>query len=205
MNFASLFPTTIASTILTTLDIDAALTHIKQLEYVDDHGTRGQFTKDQAILADPFFALVLQEIEDACTEFAIAHGHIVEGIGVCSSWANKVPAGHSINKHTHANSYISGCFYLTGGSPIEFFNSGINDNIFNFAPAKQFNPDNSLTYGSVFFDIAPGQLVLFPSGLVHGVREHIGNDRYSISFNTLPTGLFGEPTKQMRWNKVKVS
>ena len=199
MNFVDLFPTTIAAHKLASLDVGEALERIKALSYVDDQGNRGQYTQDQDVLADPYFANVCAEIEAVCADFAKAHGHQVEGVGICSSWANRVPNGNVINRHTHANSYISGSFYLTGGSPIEFFNTGLNDAVFNFAPAKDFDAGNVRTFGSIYFDVEPGQLVLFPSGLAHGVQENKGADRYSVAFNTLPVGLFGEPTKQMRW------
>jgi uncharacterized protein (TIGR02466 family) len=201
MNFIDLFPTTVAAQKLISLDVEAALERIKSLNYVDDSGNRGQYTQDQNLLADPYFADVCEEIEAACSDFAKAHGHQVEGVGICSSWANKIPSGNIINRHTHANSYISGTFYLTGGSPIEFFNTGLNDAVFNFAPEKRFDANNVRTFGSVYFDVEPGQLLLFPSGLAHGVQENKGADRYSVAFNTLPVGLFGEPTKQMRWSK----
>lgn len=201
MNFVDLFPTTIAVHKLTSLDVGEALERVKELSYVDDQSNRGQYTQDQDVLADPYFANVCAEIEAACADFAKAHGHRVEGVGICSSWANRIPNGNIINKHTHANSYISGSFYLTGGSPIEFFNTGLNDTVFNFAPAKEFDAGNMRTFGSIYFDVEPGQLLLFPSGLAHGVRENTGPDRYSVAFNTLPSGLFGEPTKQMRWTK----
>lgn len=201
MNFVELFPTTIAVHKLASLDVAVALEKIKVLNYVNDHDNRGQYTQDQDVLADPYFADVCKEIEEACNSFAKAHGHQVNGVGICSSWANRIPNGNIINKHTHANSYISGSFYLTGGSPIEFFNTGLNDTVFNFAPAKSFDPNNMRTFGSIYFDVEPGQLILFPSGMAHGVQENKGADRYSVAFNTLPVGLFGEPTKQMRWSK----
>lgn len=201
MNFVDLFPTTIAVHKLVSLDVGEALERVKGLSYVDDQGNRGQYTQDQDVLADPYFANVCAEIEAVCADFAKAHGHQVEGVGICSSWANRIPNGNVINRHTHANSYISGSFYLTGGSPIEFFNTGLNDVVFNFAPAKDFDAGNVRTFGSIYFDVEPGQLVLFPSGLAHGVQENKGADRYSVAFNTLPVGLFGEPTKQMRWTR----
>jgi uncharacterized protein (TIGR02466 family) len=201
MNFIDLFPTTVAAQKLISLDVEAALERIKSLNYVDDSGNRGQYTQDQNLLADPYFVDVCEEIEAACSSFAKAHGHQVEGVGICSSWANRIPSGNIINRHTHANSYISGTFYLTGGSPIEFFNTGLNDTVFNFAPEKRFDANNVRTFGSVYFDVEPGQLLLFPSSLAHGVQENKGADRYSVAFNTLPVGLFGEPTKQMRWSK----
>lgn len=200
MKFIDLFPSTIATHKLVSLDVAGALERVAALEYAADKENRGLFTRSQSVLADPYFSAVREEIEEVCAGFARAHGHTVEGVGICSSWANKIPEGHIINAHSHANSYISGSFYLTSGSPIEFFNTGLNDTVFQFAPAKVFDPDNARTYGSVYFDIEPGSLVIFPSGMVHGVRMNTGADRYSVAFNTLPTGLFGEPTKQMRWS-----
>jgi hypothetical protein len=40
---------------------------------------------------------------------------------------------------------------------------------------------------------SPGKLVLFPSHLYHSVDEHMIEDhpRYSLSFNTFPSGQIG--------------
>lgn len=198
MKFSHLFPTAIASTVLYSLDVANALSHVTALDYTADEGDRGFFSVDQQVLSRPEFSQVRAEVEELCVQFAQAHGHVVEGVQICSSWANSLPDGHRINQHNHANSYISGCIYLTEGSPIEFFNAGLNDQVFNFAPEKRFDPTNGMTFGSVYFDVAPGQVLLFPSGLVHAVRRNSGPTRYSIAFNALPTGLFGEPTKQIR-------
>jgi uncharacterized protein (TIGR02466 family) len=201
LNLIDIFPTTIALHKLTSLDIPGALDLLKTLEYVNDQGNRGQYTENQNLLDNPLFTDTCKEIEEVCTEFAHSHGHQVQRVGVCSSWANRIPEGHIINRHVHSNSYICGCFYLTGGSPIEFFNIGLNDVVFNFNPVKNFDPTNFRTFGSFIVDIEPGQLLLFPSRLVHGVMENKGADRYSVSFNTLPVGLFGELTQQINWSK----
>jgi len=99
LNFVDLFPTTIAVHKLTSLDVGEALERVKELSYVDDQSNRGQYTQDQDVLADPYFANVCAEIEAACADFAKEHGHRVEGVGICSSWANRIPNGNRSHNH----------------------------------------------------------------------------------------------------------
>lgn len=51
---------------------------------------------------------------------------------------------------------------------------------------------------STVIDVEPGTLLLFRSALFHSVRPHLGNwIRYSVAFNTIPRGPFGEEGRRM--------
>jgi hypothetical protein len=107
-------------------------------------------------------------------------------------WVNVMNTGGRQAMHNHANSFISGVVYLTpthpdaqtvfmktpGGMDFAFKNdhAGVTSGPYNadkwISPAPQ-----------------PGDLVLFPSYLMHAVPPNPGAQRITMSFNAIPTGF----------------
>jgi hypothetical protein len=107
-------------------------------------------------------------------------------------WVNVLDAGGRQSMHNHANSFISGVVYLTpthpdartvfmkapGGTDFAFKNdhAGVTTGAYNadkwISPAPQ-----------------PGDIVFFPSYLMHAVPTNPGERRITMSFNAIPTGL----------------
>ena len=107
-------------------------------------------------------------------------------------WVNVLDTGGHQAMHNHANSFISGVVYLTppppssqtvfmkspGGIDFAFKNDhrGITPNEFNadkwISPAPQ-----------------PGDMVLFPSYLMHAVPPNQGERRITLSFNAIPSRI----------------
>jgi hypothetical protein len=107
-------------------------------------------------------------------------------------WVNVLDTGGLQAPHTHANSFISGVVYLTPthpGSQTEFMkSSGGTEFIFkhehaNISPTP-FNADRWVSPAPT-----PGDLIMFPSYLMHGVRANQGERRITLSFNAIPNGL----------------
>ncbi|ABS67361.1 TIGR02466 family protein [Xanthobacter versatilis] len=107
-------------------------------------------------------------------------------------WVNVLePGGHQAI-HTHANSFISGVVYLTpahpsanivfhksiGGTGFLFGNSNPNARINAFNGGKWAMPETHA-----------GDLVMFPSYLLHEVPANRGERRISIAFNAIPDRL----------------
>lgn len=107
-------------------------------------------------------------------------------------WVNVLdPGGHQA-MHNHANSFISGVVYLTPthpGSQTVFMRSpGGSDFLFrNDHVAVQPTPYSADKWISPA--PAPGDLILFPSYLLHAVPPNQGQRRISLSFNAIPTRL----------------
>jgi hypothetical protein len=107
-------------------------------------------------------------------------------------WVNVLDTGGRQAMHNHANSFASGVIYLTpthpdaqtvfmkspGGVDFSFRNdhAGMTPGPFNadkwISPAPQ-----------------PGDMVLFPSYLMHAVPPNPGARRISLAFNAIPTHL----------------
>jgi Putative 2OG-Fe(II) oxygenase len=107
-------------------------------------------------------------------------------------WVNVLETGGRQAMHNHANSFISGVAYLThthadartvfmkspGGTDFAFRNdhSGVQTHPYN--ADKWISPPPE-----------PGDVVLFPSYLMHAVPGNPGGRRISLAFNAIPTHL----------------
>jgi uncharacterized protein (TIGR02466 family) len=109
--------------------------------------------------------------------------------GLKEMWVNVLDAGGRQAMHNHANSFISGVVYLTpthpssqtvfmkspGGTEFMFRNdhAGMTPN--------EFNADKWVSPAP-----KPGDMVLFPSYLMHAVPPNQGDRRMTLSFNAIP-------------------
>ena len=62
---------------------------------------------------------------------------------------------------------------------------------FQLEHKKNVNPYNQYNQNVYEYPSEPRILILFPSYLTHYVPVNTGGDRYSLSFNTFPSGSFG--------------
>ena len=107
-------------------------------------------------------------------------------------WVNVLDTGGRQAMHNHANSFISGVVYLTSSHPesqtVFLKSPGGTDFAFknehaNITPTP-FNGDRWISPPP-----SPGDLVLFPSYLMHAVAPNQGERRITMSFNAIPNGL----------------
>lgn len=112
------------------------------------------------------------------------------GWSIKEMWVNVLDTGGRQAMHNHANSFISGVLYLTpthadartvfmkspGGTEFSFKNdhAGVTTGPYN--ADKWISPPPQ-----------PGDLVLFPSYLMHAVPLNPGERRITLSFNAIPT------------------
>jgi uncharacterized protein (TIGR02466 family) len=107
-------------------------------------------------------------------------------------WVNVLNTGGHQAMHNHANSFISGVVYLTPthpGSQTVFMKSpGGTDFLFKndhagTAPGP-YSADKWISPAP-----RPGDMVLFPSYLMHAVPPNQGERRITLSFNAIPARL----------------
>jgi hypothetical protein len=107
-------------------------------------------------------------------------------------WVNLLDTGGRQAMHNHANSFISGVAYLTpthpdsrtvfmkapGGTEFSFKNdhAGVVTGPYNAEKWVSPQPE-------------PGDIVLFPSYLMHAVPPNPGERRITLAFNAIPTQL----------------
>jgi len=112
---------------------------------------------------------------------------------ITQSWLNITKPGEHHHEHSHANSIISGVFYI---STVEDDRITFRDpnhkikELIKFHNPKEFNLWNSPSW---FFPSITNELLLFPSWLNHKVdiNEKATTDRISLSFNTFVKGTLG--------------
>jgi hypothetical protein len=107
-------------------------------------------------------------------------------------WVNVLDTGGRQAMHNHANSFISGVAYLTHTHPDA-------RTVFMKAPGGTdfaFKNDHAaVTSGAYNADKwispppEPGDVVLFPSYLMHAVPANPGGRRITLAFNAIPTHL----------------
>lgn len=107
-------------------------------------------------------------------------------------WCNVLEAGGHQAVHNHANSFVSGVVYL---SPVHaeagtVFIRGMGQPGYVFANAHAgtatgpFNGDKW-----AMPEVSPGDLVLFPSWLLHEVPVNRGQQRITLALNAIPARL----------------
>jgi uncharacterized protein (TIGR02466 family) len=109
---------------------------------------------------------------------------------ITQSWLNWTEKGESHHRHYHANSIISGVFYinaLLGSDSIVFFLAGPQETL-----QLQRTGNNEFNELQHRHHVKTGDLVLFPSTLPHQV-ETVNTDetRSSLAFNVFVKGTLG--------------
>jgi hypothetical protein len=180
--------------------LDSVVNNISNIiDYIDktesvNAGEYGSFTVDQNILEKEIFSPVRKEIAKCLLDYTSTLKHNVQGIKIVSSWANKLEQKEHIQPHSHSNAYVCGVIHLSTGGDLMFRKPDIAD-MFTLVSEYEKHDD-------MFFKIPAfaGQLVLFPSKIIHSVLSHNNAfSRYSIAFNTWPT-KYGVPTGMVDLN-----
>jgi uncharacterized protein (TIGR02466 family) len=120
-------------------------------------------------------------------------GRPVRIAGKTNAWANINRRGHGNEFHTHPGCYWSGTYYVDDGGIGEDASLGGEFEIQDprgvapamYAPLLGFAvPGGQSAGASELISPKSGQIVLFPSWLVHAVRPYRGErERISIAFN----------------------
>jgi len=109
---------------------------------------------------------------------------------ITQSWLNWTEKGQFHHRHAHQNSYLSGVLYINTDEEkdkIIFFNDGY-EKIHVYS--KEWNLFNSKSW---FFNVKPGDIIVFPSHLQHMVEPTTSDEtRVSLSFNTFLRGRIGD-------------
>lgn len=105
------------------------------------------------------------------------------------SWLNFTKPGEHHHVHTHPNSIISGCLYISaekGKDMITFENREI--------PQFQIETDkiNEFNSSEIGVPVVTRDIILFPSNMLHKVPQTESSDvRISIAFNSFFRGKIG--------------
>ena len=108
---------------------------------------------------------------------------------ITQSWLNYTKKNEHHHSHTHPNSIISGVLYVNANKNNDTL-TFLNYEYKQISPEiKKHNIFNSKTWN---FSVETGDIVLFPSSLIHMVQTKKEDDtRISLSFNTFIKGILG--------------
>jgi hypothetical protein len=138
----------------------------------------------------PLLVAAAQVVTPRLADFgALLFGETL-GWSIKEMWVNLLDAGGRQAMHNHANSFISGVVYLTPTHPdarTVFMKSpgGVEFAFKNDHAGVETGPYNADKWVSP--QPEPGDLVLFPSYLMHAVPPNPGPRRITMAFNAIPT------------------
>lgn len=154
----------------------------------------GLIGKDRRVLDKPVLAdlrAMIQPYLDLYVERIISPRDPIE-LYITQSWFNLEKKGMYHHQHSHTNSLVSGVIYIKTqpGDCVQFY----RDN------HRQILSIEGVSRGPFNSDICSvgveaGELILFPSAIVHGV-DPVDRDReegrLSLAFNTFVRGVVGD-------------
>ncbi|MDR3468420.1 MAG: putative 2OG-Fe(II) oxygenase [Xanthobacteraceae bacterium] len=147
-------------------------------------------------VADPRENQLFRQIAELAVPKLVDFGMLLFGERlnwiVKEMWTNMLENGGSQTLHSHANSFVSGVYYLTPSHPAckTVFVRPPGGGDFSFrhhTRTAAMGPFNAGKY--LLPEANPGDLVLFPSYLYHEVPRNQGDQRITIAFNAIPDSL----------------
>jgi len=140
----------------------------------------------------PLFIEAAELITPKLVDFGVQLFGERMGWALKEMWVNVLDTGGHQAMHNHANSFISGVVYLTRphlDSRTVFMKSpsGTEYSFKNDHVGVATGPYNSERWVSMAPE--PGDLILFPSYLMHAVPPNPGERRVSMAFNAIPSRL----------------
>lgn len=189
MEIGLIFPTAIGL-----FDIGRPLSE-KELLFVQNEKDRpninNKVSADNYVLKNDEMRELREWIEKCVDEYfrATVNPKHEANLRITQSWLSISETGQSHHRHAHANSFLSGVFYLQTNATdkINFYRPNFNQ--IKFTPETH----NIFNCESWWFDATVGKLIIFPSSLEHDVPTVQGSlKRISLSFNTFPVGFAGE-------------
>ncbi|MEM9314714.1 MAG: putative 2OG-Fe(II) oxygenase [Pseudomonadota bacterium] len=195
MSVENLFPTPVmrVSEVLDDTMIERLCDHIRNQPTVANKQT-GLLTHTQPIAASELPELddLMEMLQPYLRDFGfLLFGENLDWT-VKEIWMNHCTTGGHQLIHSHANSFISGVLYLTDidSSARTIFHRGMGGSEFAFtnkhadAATTAYNADRWVPDS-----IRRGDLILFPSYMLHAVPPNEGNERITVAMNALPHRL----------------
>lgn len=190
-----LFPTPlmrVPGALPSTLLLNLVAAYRRRASQVNDRSKRLSHTEIMSPEATPLLRSVSDAVLPHVTDFGTHLFGEQLNWQLKEAWVNVLETGGSQAMHNHANSFVSGVIYLTVTNPSSgtvFIKSPAgHDFVFtNLHPGAEVGEFNAAKFAIT--DPEPGDLVLFPSYLLHEVPVNHGPQRISLAFNAIPDRL----------------
>lgn len=135
---------------------------------------------------DPLWKPLANKCLEASNAWVKQLGYDVE-LFMTRFWINKYSPGQTIEHHRHPNSFVSGVYYFEDCSGTVFHKTEIGKEM-----RVKIGNLNEYTATSAGNAAKAGTLCMFLSHTEHSSDPDM-NIRYSVSFNTMPKVLGGDP------------
>ena len=194
-----LFSTPVYKTSVEVTDLDTVLKTIPYEPYPDNSGYTSKDVK--ILLSEPFKGirkLIEQHMNMYCFELLkLANCRVKHS----QSWINLHKPGNYSPKHYHSNSCFSGGLYLDvpEGSGGLVFCASHTSPTYTTGTVRPLTTDGNIFNADRWgFDVQKGDLILFPSHLMHQTDVNTTNkNRYMVAFNYFLEGKIGDNTRQL--------
>jgi uncharacterized protein (TIGR02466 family) len=164
------------------------------LEYKDGvrENTGNITTDDVFVLENPRLSDLKKLINEALNDYLKQIYHPINNVKLLStiSWLNFTDKTQYHHKHYHHNSIVSGCLYINAKreSDCIFFTKRATGENWQL----QANNYNAFNSNEFTLPVHTGDLVLFPSNLIHSVPQTDHDyTRISLAFNSFFSGELG--------------
>jgi uncharacterized protein (TIGR02466 family) len=202
MQLLELFPTMVGVFECDTFDSDAPAWRAavaKAIKEREERSGETQHQTDDRLHERPELAHLMDFFRRSSTEYMQALKYRSEvQLRLQCCWATATVRGDRFEMHQHANSFLSGAFYLdvdTAAKPILFRDPRSQNRNFDIPVEEE------LRINRKYYAIGPsnGRLILFPSWLEHRVRPSLSDvPRVSLSFNMTVHGEVGSTEELTR-------
>ena len=186
------------------IDVDTKEYLLNSSFEMKPYSSSGNFTKDNYILDDEvckgFVDKLFSQLKLFVNDYLQTDDSHFEWY-MQNSWVVEHEPNGFGQEHLHNNSLISGVYYLDvpkHSGNITFHKPSGLTNIFHVStniPFKEYTPTNC---GSWSFAPREGDIILFPSHLIHSIGMNETNKlRYSLSFNFHIKGTLGTKDRKV--------
>ena len=130
-------------------------------------------------------------LAESALNFIKKCGFICDKVIITDAWVNKYRLGSTLPTHRHANSYISGNYFINYDQSINSPLTLTNDRVVTSqAPTIKLQPDTEKTpYNRNGYEITceESTVLLWKSHILHGYsKPEMGDNRLTLSFNVMP-------------------
>ncbi len=133
-----------------------------------------------------------KDLQSITLNFIHQLGYLSDQVVINDCWLNVTNKGAILPTHFHANSYISGNYFVNYDPQVDTRLQFLNDRYDrSAAPVIQLkrDPNNNTAYNmpSLNINAMEGQILVWRSQLAHGFKKpNERNNRVTLSFNSMP-------------------
>ena len=167
---------------------DAEYNFVDSIIYQDKNMPGGNLRSDSIFILNTNQMKRIKDFIQGCLNVYVDRVYgSNQRLHITISWLNKNKPGTGHHMHNHSNSIVSGVFYFRTNTPLTLHRKDKHKII--DLDVKEFNQYNSST---LRLQTSPGDLILFPSHMLHSVEPNADSDeRISLAFNTFYKGEVG--------------